>query len=191
MSSLQQALGRLVPQLKLVEHGQHIDERIQQAVNAARKQDSEERGPDGVLRTIGAIELEESEPDAIAWFRQNGIKRMSVAILAIRLNDGSLVLEVRVQKTSRIRTIHLATRLRKAECRVQNVRVPEEKMPLLTAKGQPDFKALRNWLWDPEGEVVIRSQGTIRLSFEETFTTLANAITENYAIEGLNPPRRR
>ena len=189
MSTMQVALSGIAPQLKLVEPGlKHTERVLQLIIDGAAKMDRAVMGIDKITRLVGAIELPDAESTAIAWFRENGIKRLAAAVLAIRLSDHSLVYEIRVGDT-KIRDIHVVGRLRKAEAYAQAVVIPKQKWPLLTVKGQPDFKALRQWSWDPEGTVVIRSMGTTRLAVAEVFATVANSLAENLGIVGCSPPR--
>jgi len=186
---MQVALNEIAPQLKLVEpSSKHIECMLQAIIDHAPKMDRDVVGPDKVTRLVGAIELPDAEPRASAWFRENGIKRLAAAVLAIRLPDHSLVFEIRIADP-KIRGIHVVARLRKAEAYAQAVVIPKQKWPLLTNKGQPDFRALRNWSWDPEGAVEIRSMGTSRLAFADVFTTVANCLAENLGIVGCSSLR--
>ena len=109
-----------------------------------------------------------------------------VFVLGITLKDGTPVYEVRVRPNSGIRVKPLAVRLRKKECEAQGIDIPreihkEKFRDLLAQVGQPDSKAMRNWVWDFDNWM-LKSVGISRLTYEQVFTIVAVAMTESLGV---------
>ncbi len=195
MTTLALALQKAIPDFKPEETFKTYGRKIAYWLDRARatRKAKYVKGADRVVRRIAGIIFPEEAQEAISWARgrvnavdDDGKPVCDAFVLCILATDeNSRAYEVLARKESGIRVKHLAVRLRKEECRAQGVNLKEIRKEtfrvLLAQTGQPDHKGMRNWFWDSE-KSGIRSLGTPRLTFEEVFTTVANAVTESLGV---------